>query len=79
MWRFGRTPDYLSAQAAAAGYLASEAAARGYRPDEVRSWRTDTLLGPFRLDSSWRQTGYAPVAVQWRRGRRVVASASSYR
>jgi len=73
-WRFGRTPDYLSAQAAAAGYLAGEAAARGYRPDEVRRWRTDTLLGPFRLDSSWRQTGYAPVAVQWRRGRRVVAA-----
>jgi ABC-type branched-subunit amino acid transport system substrate-binding protein len=73
-WRCGRTPDYLSAQAAAAGYLAGEAAARGYRSDEVRRWRTDTLLGPFRLDSSWRQTGYAPVAVQWRRGRRVVAA-----
>jgi len=73
-WRLGRTPDYLSAQAAAAGYLAGEAAARGYCPDEVRRWRTDTLLGPFRLDSSWRQTGYAPVAVQWRRGRRVVVA-----
>jgi ABC-type branched-subunit amino acid transport system substrate-binding protein len=74
-WRFGRTPDYLSAQAAAAGYLAGEAAAHGYRPDEVRRWRPDTLLGPFRLDRSWRQTGYTPVAVQWRRGRRVVVAA----
>jgi ABC-type branched-subunit amino acid transport system substrate-binding protein len=74
-WRFGRTPDYLSAQAAAAGYLAGEAAAHGYRPDEVRRWRPDTLLGPFRLDSSWCQTGYTPVAVQWRRGRRVVVAA----
>ena len=73
-WRCGRPPDYLSAQAAAAGYLAGEAAARGYRPDELRGWRTETLLGPFRLDISWRQTGYAPVAVQWRRGRRVVAA-----
>ena len=76
-WRFGRPPDYLSAQAAAAGYLAAEAAAHGYRPDEVWRWRTDTLLGPFRLDGSWRQTGYAPVAVQWRRGRRVVVAESS--
>ena len=73
-WRCGRTPDYLSAQAAAAGYLAGEAVARGYRPDEVQRWRADTLLGPFRLDSSWRQTGYAPVAIQWRRGKRVVVA-----
>jgi ABC-type branched-subunit amino acid transport system substrate-binding protein len=76
-WRHGRPPDYLSAQAAAAGYLAAEAAAHDYGPDEVRRWRTDTLLGPFRLDSSWRQTGYAPVAVQWRRGRRVVVTAET--
>jgi ABC-type branched-subunit amino acid transport system substrate-binding protein len=72
--RFGRTPDYLCAQAAAAGYLATEAVERGYRPDDVRAWHTDTLLGPFRLDSSWRQTGYSPVAVQWRHGRRWVAA-----
>jgi hypothetical protein len=68
--RFGRAPDYLSAQAAAAGCLATEAVERGYRPDDVRGWHTDTLLGPFRLDSSWRRTGYSPVAVQWRHGRR---------
>lgn len=70
--RFGRVPDYLSAQAAAAGWLAAEAVGRGYRPDDLREWRTDTLLGPFRLDSSWRQTGYSPVAVRWRRGARHV-------
>ncbi|MGH9248038.1 MAG: ABC transporter substrate-binding protein [Acidimicrobiales bacterium] len=72
--RFGRSPDYLAAQAAAAGYLAAEAAARGYGADEVREWRAETLLGPFRLDSSWRQAGYLPVAVQWRRGKRVLAT-----
>lgn len=72
--RVGRSPDYLAAQAAAAGYLAAEAVARGYGADEVRAWQADTLLGPFRLDSSWRQAGYFPVAVQWHRGRRVLAT-----
>jgi hypothetical protein len=72
--RLGCSPDYLAAQAAAAGYLAAEAAARGYAPDDVRGWHTDTLLGPFRLDSTWKQAGYVPVAVQWRRGRRVLAA-----
>jgi branched-chain amino acid transport system substrate-binding protein len=71
--RVGRPPDYLAAQAAAAGYLAAEAAARGYGADDVRGWHADTLLGPFRLDRSWRQAGYVPVAVQWRRGKRVLA------
>ncbi len=75
--RFGRPPDYLAAQAAAAGYLAVDAAARGYGADEVREWRAETLLGPFRLDSSWRQAGYLPVAVQWRRGKRVLATEPS--
>jgi ABC-type branched-subunit amino acid transport system substrate-binding protein len=72
--RFNRAPDYLSAQAAAAGCLAAAAVGRDYRPDEVREWHTDTLLGPFRLDSSWRQTGYSPVAVRWRQGARHVAA-----
>jgi len=72
--RFGRAPGYLSAQAVAAGCLASEAVERSYRPDDVRQWHTDTLLGPFRLDSSWRQTGYTPVVVQWRQGTRQVAA-----
>jgi len=70
--RVGRSPDYLAAQAAAAGYLAAEALARATRADDVREWRADTLLGPFRLDRSWRQAGYVPVAVQWRRGKRVL-------
>jgi ABC-type branched-subunit amino acid transport system substrate-binding protein len=72
--RLGRSPDYLAAQAAAAGYLAAEASARGYGADEVRRWQADSLMGPFRLDGSWRQAGYVPVAVQWRRGRRVLAA-----
>jgi branched-chain amino acid transport system substrate-binding protein len=72
--RVGHSPDYLAAQAAAAGYLAAEASARGYGADEVRRWQADSLLGPFRLDGSWRQAGYVPVAVQWRRGRRVLAA-----
>jgi ABC-type branched-subunit amino acid transport system substrate-binding protein len=72
--RVGRSPDYLAAQAAAAGYLAAEAAARGYGADEVRGWQANTLLGPFRLDTAWRQAGHVPVAVQWRRGRRVPAA-----
>jgi ABC-type branched-subunit amino acid transport system substrate-binding protein len=74
--RHGRAPDYLAAQAAAAGYLAAEAAARDYGPDQVRRWRTSTLLGPFALDGSWRQTGYTPLAVRWRGGRREPAPAA---
>jgi branched-chain amino acid transport system substrate-binding protein len=69
--RFGHPPDYLAAQAAAAGYLATTAVARGYGPGDVERWRTDTLLGGFHLDRSWRQIGYTPIAVRWRRGRRV--------
>jgi ABC-type branched-subunit amino acid transport system substrate-binding protein len=72
--RVGHSPDYLAVQAAAAGYLAAEAVARGYGADDVREWKAGTLLGPFRLDSSWRQAGHVPVAVQWRRGRRVLAT-----
>jgi ABC-type branched-subunit amino acid transport system substrate-binding protein len=72
--RFGRSPDYLAAQAAAAGYLAAKAAARDYGADDVRGWKADTLLGPFRLDSSWRQAGHVPVAVEWRRGKRLLAT-----
>ncbi|HYZ99190.1 MAG TPA: ABC transporter substrate-binding protein [Acidimicrobiales bacterium] len=72
--RFGHPPDYLAAQAAAAGYLATEATARGYGADDLPRWRTDTLLGPFRLDRTWRQTGYTPSAVRWRGGRREPAA-----
>jgi ABC-type branched-subunit amino acid transport system substrate-binding protein len=72
--RFGHPPDCLAAQAAAAGYLAATAVTRGYGPGDVERWRTDTLLGRFRLDRSWRQAGYTPIAVRWRGGRRVPAS-----
>ncbi|MGH9231325.1 MAG: ABC transporter substrate-binding protein [Acidimicrobiales bacterium] len=72
--RFGHVPDYLAAQAAAAGYLAITTVARGYDPSDIQHWRTDTLLGPFRLDGSWQQTGYTPPAVRWRGGRRVPAT-----
>jgi ABC-type branched-subunit amino acid transport system substrate-binding protein len=67
--RTGRIPDYLAAQAAATGWLAAEATRRGFGAGEVHRWRTTTLLGAFTLDSSWRQAGYTPVVVQWRRGR----------
>ena len=72
--RLGHAPNYLAALAAAAGYLGAEAAARGYGAAQVRGWQADTLLGPFRLNSSWRQVGYVPAAVQWCRGRRVLAA-----
>jgi ABC-type branched-subunit amino acid transport system substrate-binding protein len=70
----GRSPDYLAAQAAAAGYLATDAAMRRYGADDVRGWQATTLLGPFRLDGRWRQVGHVPVAVQWRGGGRVLAA-----
>ncbi len=69
----GRGPDYVAAQAAAAGYLAGEAFRRGLPGDGVGRWRTSTMLGPFCLDRNWRQVGYTPVAVRWRGGRRVRA------
>ena len=69
--RTGGPPDYVAAQAAAAAHLALEAHRRGYGPEDVRRWRTSTLLGPFALDEDWRQMGYVPVAVQWEGGRRV--------
>lgn len=69
--RFGCAPDYPAAQAAAAAYLGAEAARRDYGTREVSAWHTTTLLGPFRLDPSWRQVGYRPVLVRWEGGRRV--------
>ena len=46
----------------------------GLLSGRTRRWQGDTLLGPFRLESSWRQAGYVRVAVQWRRGRGVLAA-----
>jgi ABC-type branched-subunit amino acid transport system substrate-binding protein len=67
--RFGRPADYPAAQAAATGWLAAEATRRGWDAEDVRRWRTTTLLGEFALDASWRQVGHAPVPVTWRGGR----------
>ena len=72
--RFGHTPDYVAAQAAAAGYLALEAHRRGYGAADIQGWRTSSLLGPFRLDGSWRQIGHVPATVQWRDRRRIVVA-----
>lgn len=72
--RFGYRPDYVAAQAAAAGYLALEAHRRGRRLAGIHRWHTSSLLGPFRLDPSWRQVGHVPGTVQWRDGQRVLAA-----
>ena len=71
--KFGDPPDYVAAQAAAAGFLAGEANRRGYEYNQIRRWRTSTLLGSFALDQSWRQVGHAAITIQWRDGRRVLA------
>jgi ABC-type branched-subunit amino acid transport system substrate-binding protein len=65
----GEPPDYVAAQAAAAGFLAAEAFRRRYGPDEVGRWKTTTLLGEFALDESWRQVGHSPTTIEWRHGR----------
>lgn len=74
--RYGHGPDYVAAQAAASGYLALEAHRRGDERPDVRRWRTSSLLGPFRLDGSWRQSGYVPALVEWRDGRQVLVAGS---
>jgi ABC-type branched-subunit amino acid transport system substrate-binding protein len=65
----GSEPSYVAAQAAAAGYLAQAAYGLGLTPDDVRQWRTSTLLGDFALDPDWRQTGHRITTIQWRNGR----------
>ena len=71
--KFGEPPDYVAAQAAATGFLAAEANRRRYEHNQIRRWRTSTLLGSFALDQSWRQVGHAAITIQWRDGRRVLA------
>ena len=66
---YGEPPDYVAAQAAAAGYLAAEAHRRRYEHHELKRWKTTTLLGDFALDESWRQVGHSPITIEWRRGR----------
>ena len=64
----GEPPDYVAAQAAAAGYLAAEAHRRRYQHHELNRWKTTTMLGDFALDESWRQIGHTPTTIEWRRG-----------
>jgi hypothetical protein len=71
---YGEPPGYVAAQAAAAGFLSAEAHRREYNHDQVRQWRTTTLLGSFALDKSWRQVGHTPITIQWRNGRQVRAT-----
>lgn len=68
---YGEPPGYVAAQAAAAGFLSAEAANRGYDHDQVRQWRTTTLLGSFALNESWRQVGHTAITIEWRNGRQV--------
>jgi hypothetical protein len=70
----GEPPDYVAAQAAAAGYLAAEAHRRRYQHHEIKRWKTTTLLGDFALDESWRQVGQSPITIEWRRGRQEPAT-----
>ena len=71
---YGEPPGYVAAQAAAAGFLSAEAHRREYNHDQVRQWRTTTLLGSFALDKSWRQVGHTPITIQWRNGRQERAT-----
>jgi len=70
----GEPPDYVAAQAAAAGFLAAEAHRRLYQHHEIQEWKTTTLLGDFALDQSWRQVGQSPITIEWRRGRQKPAT-----
>lgn len=69
--KFGEPPDYVAAQAAAAGYLAAEGNRRGYEHDQIQRWRTSTLLGSFALDQSWGQVGHVALTIRWHGGRQV--------
>lgn len=66
---YGEPPDYVAAQAAAAGYLAAEAHRRRYTHHELKRWKTTTMLGNFALDQSWGQIGHTPTTIEWRHGR----------
>ena len=70
----GEPPDYVAAQAAAAGYLAAEAHRRRYEHHELKQWKTTTMLGNFALDQSWRHVGHFPITIEWRHGRQERAT-----
>lgn len=67
----GGITDYPGAQALAAGRIAERALAVAgtSEPDAVwdaaRALRTETLLGPFRVDVQGRQVAHAPLLVRW--------------
>ncbi len=63
--RTGRDPSYVAAQAAAAGYLATAAHRVGRRRDDIRRWKTSTMLGDFALDNEWRQVGHHVTTIRW--------------
>ncbi len=70
----GEPPDYVAAQAAAAGYLACEAHRRRYPYHQLNRWKTTTMLGNFALDESWHQIGHSPITIEWRSGRQHPAT-----
>jgi branched-chain amino acid transport system substrate-binding protein len=72
-------PDYIGAQAYAAGLLASAAidAAGGLDQDRIRAafsdLRTTTLFGDFAIDPrTGRQVGHQMTLVQWHGGRKII-------
>lgn len=69
--KYGEPPNYVAAQAAAGGFLAASAHRRGYQNNDIRGWRTTTLLGSFALDELWRQVGHSAITIEWRHGRQV--------
>ncbi len=71
---YGEPPDYVAAQATAAGYLAAAAHRQRYQHHELKRWKTTTMLGNFALDQSWRQIGHTPTTIEWRRGRQEHAT-----
>jgi branched-chain amino acid transport system substrate-binding protein len=72
-------PDYVAAQAYAAGLLAKEAVEAAGSLDQSRiraafsDLRTSTLFGKFAIDpQSGRQVGHQMMLVQWHGGRKVI-------
>jgi ABC-type branched-subunit amino acid transport system substrate-binding protein len=76
--RTGREPSYVAAQAAATGYLAHAAYRRGLTAEDIRRWRTSTMLGRFSLDANWRQVGHRVSTIQWQQGRMIPVTPQRY-
>jgi branched-chain amino acid transport system substrate-binding protein len=78
-------PDYIGAQAYAAGLLASAAldAVGGLEQDRIRAafsdLRTSTLFGNFAIDPrTGRQVGHQMTLVQWHGGRKIIIAPESH-